>query len=239
MKRIITTLLFTMFILANTHSQQNERCEVMFETNYGNIIFQLYNETPLHRDNFIKLVDSHYYDKMLFHRVIKDFMIQCGDPDSKNAQPGEQLGEKDCGYTIKPEFRIPLLFHKRGALAAAREPDYANPGRESSGSHFYVVWGRVFDDAQLRKMQARLDTIYGDTVKITPVMSDTYKTIGGTPHLDGGYTVFSEVKEGLDVIDKIQSADTDKNDRPLSDVIIKKAYITKDTRPKRKPDNRN
>ncbi|MGN0224744.1 MAG: peptidylprolyl isomerase [Prevotella sp.] len=234
MKRIITTLLFTIFILANTHSQQNERCEVMFETNYGNILFQLYDETPLHRDNFIKLVGSHYYDKMLFHRVIKDFMIQCGDPDSKSAKPGEQLGEKDCGYTIKPEFRIPLLFHKRGALAAAREPDYANPDRESSGSHFYVVWGRVFDDAQLRKMQARLDTIYGDTVKITPEMADTYKTIGGTPHLDGGYTVFGEVKEGLDVIDKIQSEATDKNNRPLSDIRITKAYITKDTRPKRK-----
>ena len=201
--------------------------EVMLETTVGNIRLKLYDSTPLHRDNFLKLVNLHVYDSLLFHRVIKDFMIQCGDPKSKDAAPGVFLGEGDLDWTVEQELRLPQLFHRRGVLAAAREPDEANPYRESSACHFYLAWGKKFTDEELDKMQQRLDTLYGYRVKLTPEMRTAYKTVGGIPHLDGGYTVFGEIIEGLDVLDKIQQTATDDNDRPIDDQRILKAYVIK------------
>ena len=212
-------------------AQESDNCkEVLLETTAGNIKLKLYNETPLHRDNFLKLVNLHVYDSLLFHRVIKDFMIQCGDPKSKEAKPGDFLGEGDLDWTVEQELRLPQIFHRRGMLAAAREPDDSNPYRESSACHFYLTWGKTFTDAELDKMQQRLDTLYGYRVKLTPEMRETYKTIGGIPHLDGGYTVFGEITEGLDVVEKIQLSATDDNDRPLEDIRIIKASVIEEVK---------
>ena len=199
---------------------------VVLETTMGTIELKLYDATPLHRDNFRNLVREGAYDSLLFHRVIKDFMIQGGDPDSKNASPGMLLGEGDKPYTVLAEFRLDEgLFHRRGVLAAAREGDDVNPEQRSSAMQFYIVWGKVFDDEGLDQMQERLDRRTGGSVKLTPVMREVYKTIGGTPHLDGQYTVFGEVVSGLDVVDAIQQVATDDNDRPLEDVRIIRAYL--------------
>ena len=168
------------------------------------------------------------YDSLLFHRVIKDFMIQGGDLNSKNAQPGQRLGSGELDYTIEPEFRLPQIYHRRGVVAAAREPDDVNPGQRSGACQFYIVWGRVFNDKMIEKVEERLDTMTHGQVKLIPEMIETYKTIGGTPHLDGQYTVFGEVTEGLSVVDKIQQTATDKYHRPYNDVRIIKATITKD-----------
>ena len=199
---------------------------VVLETTKGTIELKLYDATPLHRDNFRNLVREGAYDSLLFHRVIKDFMIQGGDPDSKNAAPGQLLGEGDRPYTVPAEFRLDEgIFHRRGVLAAAREGDDVNPEQRSSAMQFYIVWGRVFDDVGLDQMQERLDGRTGGKVKLTPEMREVYKTIGGTPHLDGQYTVFGEVVSGLDVVDAIQQVATDENDRPLEDVSIIRAYL--------------
>ena len=178
---------------------------VVLETTMGTIELKLYDATPLHRDNFRNLVREGAYDSLLFHRVIKDFMIQGGDPDSKNAAPGMLLGEGDKPYTVPAEFRLDEgIFHRRGVLAAAREGDDVNPEQRSSAMQFYIVWGRVFDEAGLDQIQERLDRRTGGRVKLTPEMREVYKTTGGTPHLDGQYTVFGEVVSGLDVVDAIQ-----------------------------------
>ncbi len=205
----------------------NEKEEhVVMETTMGTIELKLYDATPLHRDNFRNLVREGAYDSLLFHRVIKDFMIQGGDPDSKNAAPGMLLGEGDKPYTVPAEFRLDEgIFHRRGVLAAAREGDDVNPEKHSSAMQFYIVWGRVFDEAGLDQIQERLDRRTGGSVKLTPEMREVYKTIGGTPHLDGQYTVFGEVVSGLDVVDAIQQVATDGNDRPLEDVRITRAYL--------------
>ena len=173
-----------------------------------------------------RVVKEGAYDSLLFHRVIKDFMIQGGDPDSKNAEPGALLGEGDRPYTIPAEFRLEEgIFHRRGALAAARESDDVNPEQRSSAMQFYIVWGSVCTDERLDYIQERLDQITGGKVKFTSEMREVYKTVGGTPHLDGQYTVFGEVISGLDVVDLIQQVDTDENDRPLQDVRILRAYV--------------
>ena len=199
---------------------------MVFETTKGTIELKLYNATPLHRDNFLSLVKEGAYDSLLFHRVIKDFMIQGGDPDSKNAAPGALLGEGDRPYTIPAEFRLEEgIFHRCGALAAARESDDVNPEQRSSAMQFYIVWGSVCTDERLDYIQERLDQITGGKVKFTSQMREVYKTVGGTPHLDGQYTVFGEVISGLDVVDLIQQVDTDENDRPLQDVRILRAYV--------------
>ena len=224
MKTVLLSLLLA-FAVGTNAQDAPKRQQVLLETTAGNIRVELYDETPLHRDNFLKLVRLHVYDSLLFHRVIKDFMIQCGDPKSKEAKPGDFLGEGDLDWTVEQELRLPQLYHRRGVLAAAREPDSDNPYRESSACHFYLAWGKTFTDAELDKMQQRLDTLYGYRVKITPEMRETYKTIGGIPHLDGGYTVFGEIAEGLDVLEKIQQTATDENDRPLEDVRILKATV--------------
>lgn len=205
----------------------NEKEEhVVLETTMGNIELKLYDATPLHRDNFRNLVREGAYDSLLFHRVIKDFMIQGGDPDSKNAAPGMLLGEGDKPYTVPAEFKLDEgIFHRRGVLAAAREGDDVNPEQRSSAMQFYIVWGRVFDESGLDQIQERLDRRTGGRVKLTPEMREVYKTTGGTPHLDGQYTVFGEVVSGLDVVDAIQQVATDDNDRPLEDVRIIRAYL--------------
>ena len=202
-----------------------ERAEVELETTEGNIRIALYNETPQHRDNFLKLVRMQVYDSLLFHRVIKDFMIQGGDLNSKHALPGQRLGSGELDYTLEPEFRLPQLYHRRGVVAAAREPDNVNPEQRSGACQFYIVWGKILNDKQLAFIQQRLDSATHGQVKLTPEMIETYKTVGGTPHLDGQYTVFGEVTQGLDVVDKIQQAATDRYNRPVSDIRILRATI--------------
>ena len=207
---------------------QTSTTEVLLETTEGNIRIALYDETPQHRDNFLKLTKMHVYDSLLFHRVIADFMIQSGDTNSKNAKPGQQLGTGDFDYTQEPEFRLPQIFHRRGCVAMAREPDAVNPEMRSSACQFYIVWGQRFSSAEIEKTQERLDTMTHGRVKLTPEMIKVYKTVGGTPHLDGQYTVFGEVVEGLDVVERIQKADTDDFDRPFLDIRILRATVTKD-----------
>ena len=253
----------------NHHMENEKRTLVKLETTMGNITVALYNETPKHRDNFIKLVKEGVYDSTLFHRVIKQFMIQAGDPDSKNASDTAMLGSGDVGYTIPAEFN-PKFFHKKGALAAARLGDEVNPNKESSGCQFYIVTGKVYNDSTLLGMeqqmnQMRLNNAFNalaqkhmkeiykmrknndqdglmdlqDSLiaqaeaqvakepefKFTPEQVKAYTTVGGTPHLDGAYTVFGEVLEGMDIVDKIQKVKTDRNDRPEEDVVIKKVTV--------------
>lgn len=207
--------------------QDTLRHEVLLQTNKGNIRISLYNETPLHRDNFLKNVREGWYDGLLFHRVISNFMIQMGDTASRHAGPGQLLGETSETYTVPAEFRCPQIYHKRGAVAAAREGDADNPERSSSMSQFYIVYGIRYNDAMLDKTQQKLDVATGGKVRLTPEMRETYRTLGGTPHLDGQYTVFGEVTEGMDVVESIQGVQTDSNARPLEDIRIEKATVVK------------
>lgn len=212
-----------MAFLLSCSSKKDYR--VRMYTTAGNIDLLLYNETPAHRDNFVRLVEEAVYDSLLFHRVIKDFMIQGGDPTSKNAPRGAILGEGDLGYKVAAEIMPSLHFHKRGALAAAREGDDVNPEKASSASQFYIVWGQVFTAEQLQQMRDFYNRRTGDTIPLTPQQLEAYTTIGGTPHLDGGYTVFGEVVEGLDVVEAIQNVRCDAADRPLEDVRIIKMEL--------------
>ncbi|MFO7878462.1 MAG: peptidylprolyl isomerase [Bacteroidales bacterium] len=250
--------------------------KVQIETNKGDIFVKLYNETPKHRDNFLKLADSTFYDSLLFHRVIDDFMIQAGDPESKNAERDQRLGSGGPGYTIEAEI-VDGLYHKRGALAAARESNDVNPEKRSSGSQFYIVEGNKWTDDKLdllikrrnsqvynkyierylnkpenQQLQQKVDSlrrhneteafneIYLDLQeKVRPeMMADSvelfdlneqqrqiYKTVGGSPHLDGEYSVFGEVVLGMDVVEKIAEVDTDIRNRPLKDVYILKMRV--------------
>lgn len=188
-------------------------------TPYGTMVILLYDETPLHRDNFIKLARAHFYDSVLFHRVINTFMIQGGDPQSKHAQPGAMLGNGENGYTVPAEFRLDL-FHKKGALAAARDN---NPAKASSGCQFYIVQGKTWTDAELDQLE---QTRLGGR-KIPVDQREIYKTTGGTPQLDQGYTVFGQVIKGLEVIDRIAAVKTDGNDRPVTDVPMKIRLVKK------------
>lgn len=243
--------------------------KVVFETTLGNIVVKLYNETPKHRDNFLKVVNDSVYNGVLFHRVIKDFMIQTGDPSSKTAEAGQQLGSGDLGYTVEAEFVYPQYFHKKGALAAARTGDAVNPERRSSASQFYIVTGKSYSPQQVEMMEQRMgdqkkedifsglvrervDSIRnmqaaGDSLgleelqnelialteaeyaknplKFTSAQVEAYTTVGGTPHLDGQYTVFGEVVEGMDVVEKIQQVATDPADRPVDDIKIISAKV--------------
>lgn len=235
------------------------------KTTEGDIIIRLYDETPKHRDNFLKLAKEGCFDGTLFHRVIKDFMIQGGDPDSKNAPKGKMLGTGGPDYTIPAEFVYPQYFHKRGALSAARTGDEVNPEKESSGSQFYIVWGKTFKPAELKQMEHQMamqqeqqvfnqltrehheeimnlrrnrdriglqelqDKLIEQTKttckqqgkpSFTEEQIEVYTNVGGTPFLDNQYTVFGEVEEGLDIVERIQNCDTDCNDRPTKDVKI-------------------
>ena len=245
---------------------------VKITTEYGDIKIRLYDKTPKHRDNFIKLAKEGMYDGTLFHRVIKDFMVQAGDPDSKNAPKGKMLGAGDVGYTIPAEIVYPKYFHKRGALSAARQGDNVNPKKESSGCQFYIVTGKVYNDSTLLNMEKqmnenKLTTLFNALAqkhmkeiykmrkenneeglydlqeklfaqaqeeaakqpefRFTKEQVEAYTTVGGTPHLDGEYTVFGEVVEGMDIVDKIQNVKTDRNDRPEEDVKIIKVEVEK------------
>ena len=230
MRQKVYHIMLALAMTAISATAQTTTSEVLLETTAGNIRIALYDETPQHRDNFLKLVKMNVYDSLLFHRVIRDFMIQSGDINSKHAQPGQLLGTGDFDYTQEPEFRLPQLFHRRGVVAMAREGDDVNPEMRSSACQFYIVWGRVLDDKKLNQIQERLDSTTQGRVKLTPEMMATYKTVGGTPHLDGQYTVFGEVTEGLDIVDCIQQMPTDKYARPLEDIRILKATVTKDYR---------
>ena len=277
MKKIVLILLTISFcglIACKTGTKKGEDMDketlVKIETTAGDIKVKLYNETPKHRDNFIKLVKDGMYEGTLFHRVIKDFMIQAGDPDSKNAPKGKMLGAGDVGYTIPAEFVYPKFFHKKGALSAARQGDNVNPKKESSGCQFYIVTGKVYNDSTWLSMESQMnetkinvifntlaqkhmkeiykmrkandetglydlqEKLFAEAQEIaakqpefhfTPEQIEAYTTVGGTPHLDGEYTVFGEVVEGMDVVDKIQQVKTDRSDRPEEDVKIIKATI--------------
>ena len=250
-------------------TDMEKRTQVKIETTMGNIVVELYNETPKHRDNFIKLAKEGMYDSTLFHRVIKAFMIQAGDPDSKNANDTAQLGGGDVGYTVPAEF-VPKFFHKKGALAAARMGDDVNPERASSGCQFYIVTGRKFREAQLldmagQKNNNRIDEIFNELARkhmkeiykmrkandeaglmalqdsleaqataqckeeepfmFTPEQIAAYTTVGGAPHLDGAYTVFGQVVEGMETVEKIEVTKTGKADRPVENVRILKATV--------------
>jgi peptidyl-prolyl cis-trans isomerase B (cyclophilin B) len=196
--------------------------DVEMVTSKGTMIIRLSDSTPMHRDNFIKLINQHFYDGILFHRVIPQFMIQAGDPKSKTAKPGEALGQGSPGYSVPAEIKPDLLFHKKGALAAARTPDEINPARESNGSQFYLVQGRVYSDEDLDHVEARLNGY-----KIPEAHREVYKTIGGSPSLDTKYTVFGEVIKGLDVIDSIAAVSTGDRNRPIEDVRIIKVTLVK------------
>lgn len=274
-----TTILFTLILCCITACTGNQKKNnnmandnatlVKIETTMGDITVKLYVETPKHKENFIKLVKEGVYDSTLFHRVIKNFMIQAGDPTSKTASATDTLGSGDVGYTIPAEFN-PKFFHKRGVLAAARQGDDVNPNKESSGCQFYIVTGRKFSEAQMINMEnqmneARLDTVFQalarkhmkeiykmrkandmeglmelqdslenqarkevakePALKFTPEQIKAYTTVGGTPHLDGNYTVFGEVVDGMNVVAEIETAKTNRQDRPTQDIRILKATV--------------
>lgn len=205
---------------------------VLIKTSEGNIKLKLYNETPLHRDNFIKLVKAKFYDGVLFHRVIDEFMIQAGDPDSKKAEAGSKLGSGSVGYTVPAEFRTPQLYHKKGVLAAARTGDHINPEKASSGSQFYIVVGKTYNDNQLDQLQEnkrrRSGISENDSAYIFSQQArEDYKIFGGTPQLDADYTVFGEVVSGIGVVEKISKVETDASDRPEKDVRIIKARLVR------------
>lgn len=208
LKKISTLFLFS-FIFLNVWAAKPKSSYVQIRTDFGVIAIKLYNETPLHRDNFIKLVKDRFYNELLFHRVIEEFMIQGGDPTSKNAAKGVKLGEGDLGYLVPAEFRD-SLFHKKGALAAARDD---NPEKASSASQFYIVQGKTYTDEELD----RLETSRLKGRKIPAYQREVYKTLGGVPHLDQNYTVFGEVVEGMEIVDQIAGIPTDNFDRPIVD----------------------
>lgn len=195
-----------------------ELCLVELQTEYGNMLIQLFDSTPKHQDNFVKLAEQGFFDDLLFHRVIKNFMIQGGDPHSKNAKPHQPLGQGGPGYTVPAEF-VDSLVHIKGMLAGARLPDNVNPKKNSSGSQFYIVQGRPVDDKTLDRLEAQKG------VRYTTTQREAYKTLGGTPFLDREYTVFGRVIEGLDIIDKIAAVETQRGDRPKEDVKMKIVVI--------------
>jgi cyclophilin family peptidyl-prolyl cis-trans isomerase len=230
-KYLLLLCLIPSFLFAQQNiklKKKDRRRDVELITTEGVIVLRLYDSTPLHRDNFLRLVKSHYYDSILFHRVIKNFMIQAGDPNSKQAAPGKPLGNGGPGYTIPAEFRQ-TIFHHKGVLAAARQPDNINPEKNSSASQFYIVQGRTFTDKELDSIE--VVRLHG--YKLPQAHREVYKTIGGTPQLDQNYTIFGEVVSGLDVVDKIASVSTSNGadrDRPLKDIRIIKTKLIKHKR---------
>jgi peptidyl-prolyl cis-trans isomerase B (cyclophilin B) len=195
-----------------------EKCLVLLETSYGNMLIELFDNTPNHRDNFTKLVNEGFYDSLLFHRVIEGFMIQGGDPNSRNGGKGGQIGSGGPGYQIDAEFNDENL-HLKGALAAARQPDNVNPEKKSSGSQFYIVQGNSITDATLDQAEYRTGMAYSSQQR------ELYKAKGGYPFLDKGYTVFGMVIEGLEVIDKIAEVETQRGDRPVENISMKLTVI--------------
>jgi cyclophilin family peptidyl-prolyl cis-trans isomerase len=276
MRKIISLIFSLNVVLVTVNAQTLSKETIIIETNYGKMKIKLFEETPLHKANFLKLVNEKVFDSLLFHRVINSFMIQGGDLLSKKAKPGDSLGHGDMGYSIPAEFN-PKVIHKKGRLAAAREGDDINPKFESSASQFYIVQGKKRTIEDLTKYEERINKtryhncarafmktdegkklkqtydrlksenktdsaafvnvqieafIMTENMKTPPYkfnkeQIDTYTTVGGTPHLDGTYTVFGEVIEGMEVIDKIAEAKTDKRDRPLEDIRMKITLLKK------------
>lgn len=230
--RKVILLFISMLLLLATNAQKevtirkkDRRRDVLIQTNKGDMVVRLSDSTPLHRDNFLKLVKQHYYDSILFHRVIEHFMIQAGDPNSKGAKAGQPLGNGGPDYKIPAEFRS-SLFHKKGVIAAARMGDNVNPEKASSGSQFYIVQGRVYTDFSLDSVE----TYRLKGRKLPLAHREVYKTLGGAPHLDQGYTIFGEVVRGLNIIDSIAATATSKGndrDRPLVDVRIERMKLVK------------
>jgi peptidyl-prolyl cis-trans isomerase B (cyclophilin B) len=262
----ILTACMTLLFSCTNATQNNDETLAVIHTEYGDIKVKLYEKTAEHKKNFVRLVEEGFYDDLLFHRVIENFMIQGGDPDSKNAEPGKMLGGGSLDYTVPAEF-VPEYYHKRGALAAARRGGPSNPEKRSSATQFYIVQGEIFTHGKLDTMEMvkntrlknemvneRLSTIQdelqqfrannnreGFEIKVaeerekvdslfeaegikfefTPEQRQIYTTIGGYPSLDGDYTVFGEVVEGMDVVDKIAALETDKNNRPLKNIKMK------------------
>ena len=216
MKKILLLLAAVSLFLACSSDKETR---VEMKTTEGTIILKLYDETPSHRDNFISLVKQCMYDSLLFHRVIPGFMIQGGDPDSKYAPAGVMLGEGDLDYRLNAEIHS-ALFHKRGALAAAREGDNVNPAKMSSAMQFYIVYGKEYTLTELQKLQSLIEERTGRRMNMSNERLAVYINEGGTPFLDGQYTVFGEITKGLEVVDKIQNVATDGNDRPVEDVRI-------------------
>ena len=196
---------------------------VVLHTTAGDIRLELDGRTPRHRDNFLELAREGFFDSLLFHRVIAGFMIQSGDPDSRRAPSGQPLGLADAGCELPAEIVYPALAHTRGALAAARTPDDVNPERKSSGSQFYIVWGKPFDGATLDRIQQSVTAATNGEIVIPDSLRTIYETTGGTPFLDGQYTVFGRVTEGLEIVEAIQGMATDSAGRPLEDVRIIRA----------------
>ncbi|MDR1336419.1 MAG: peptidylprolyl isomerase [Tannerella sp.] len=222
MKRMTATALACILCLcAGKVTAQEKEPVAVIDTDMGKIRVKLYGDTPLHRDNFLKLADGHHYDGLLFHRVIKQFMIQGGDPKSKDAPDSVKLGDGDPDYTIPAEIVFPKYFHKYGQLCAARTGDDMNPEKASSPSQFYIVTGKHFTERELDRMEAEKG------VKLTPEQRRAYMIDGGAPHLDGAYTVFGEVIEGMKVVDRMQFVPVDENDRPLKNIKIKSVKIVK------------
>lgn len=264
-KFILAGLMVVSSFSACNNAKLEEGEDAVFVTSKGLISVRLYDETPLHKENFLKLASEGYYDGVLFHRVIKDFMIQTGDPNSKNADANTMLGTGGPEYKIPAEIK-PEFFHKRGALAAARQGDNVNPEKASSGSQFYIVHGKIFNDEELdavefqvatqmakerigeigREVEAEFegqglpfDSISAIVVQraqeyrdskpyaINPEFRQVYKTLGGTPHLDGEYTVFGEIVRGMEVVEAIATSETGRNDRPKKDIKIEKVIVRK------------
>jgi peptidyl-prolyl cis-trans isomerase B (cyclophilin B) len=219
-KKFYLLSLCVLFTFVNLIAKAPKYYVVDIKTTAGDITVKLYNQTPIHRDNFVKLCKSGNYNGVLFHRVIKEFMIQSGDPESKEHVPGKLYGEGDLGYTLPAEF-VPELFHKKGVLAAAREGDSVNPERRSSASQFYIVVGKKLDEEGLKKAEQRVrKSLKDDSYTISQQKREVYSATGGTPHLDMLYTIFGEVIKGQDVVDSISLTQTDSNDRPLKDISI-------------------
>ncbi len=218
-------LLCSVVLVAAAGAQDSLTHRVKVETTMGDFVIALYDDTPIHRDNFLKLVREGYYDGLLFHRVIKRFMVQTGDPDSRHAKPGQLLGEGGPGYTLPAEILYPKHYHRRGVVAAAREGDDVNPERRSSGSQFYVVWGQRFTDSQLGAIAGDVYEVTKGAVELDASLDPVYRETGGSPHLDGQYTVFGEVVEGLEVIEAIQGVETNADDRPIEDVRLIRAAV--------------
>lgn len=220
MKKLFAICLLVAGLLTSVHSQaQDVETLVQIDTDMGKIKVKLFNDTPQHRDNFIKNVKEKRYDGLLFHRVIKQFMIQGGDINSKDAPVEQHLGDGDPGYTIPAEIVYPKYFHKRGMLCAARTSDDENPERASSGTQFYIVTGKFYTEMELDKMEK------SDNKTFTPEERQAYMLEGGAPHLDNKYTVFGEVVKGMKVVDKIQFVETNEDDRPLKNIKIKTMTI--------------
>ncbi|MCH1576671.1 MAG: peptidylprolyl isomerase [Flavobacteriales bacterium] len=201
-------------------ADSGDRKQVRIETSLGTMVVELYDETPEHRDNFLKLAGEGFYDELLWHRVIKGFMAQGGDPDSRNAESGVRLGSGGPGYTVPAEID-PQFIHVKGALAAARQGDQVNPARRSSGSQFYIVQGRDVSQQMLQGVVRNIAQATGESFSYTPDQIAQYTELGGTPHLDMQYTVFGRVIEGLDVLDAICEATSTRSNRPLEDITMR------------------